>query len=266
MVNIAPMCRDAAELRLGKTAARFDARTLRLATYTRKSKVVAPANVTWLAKYLTSPMYLNDQIGCCTFASFAHLFGTWTAYATGTPLVFPDAAILTGYIAVTGQEGAAFNPKTGANDNGCNMLDVLNYVKKTGLGGHKILAYMSIDPKNHNEVMLGMNWFGGIYTGVALPVTAQNLSRPWRRNPGALVGNNAPGSWGGHAIEVASASHNGLTCKTWDQLQSMDWAFWDAYVDEAYAVLSLDWLCNSKAPNGLDLAQLQVDLAALPAN
>ena len=50
----------------------------------------------------------------------------------------------------------------------------------------------------------------------------------------------------------------------------MTWQFWAAYCDEAYAVLSMDFLKadpanphDPVAPSGFDLAALQVDLKAV---
>jgi hypothetical protein len=41
----------------------------------------------------------------------------------------------------------------------------------------------------------------------------------------------------------------------------MTWAFWDRYCDEAYCIISNDFLSGGKAPNGLDLNALNADLA-----
>jgi hypothetical protein len=43
----------------------------------------------------------------------------------------------------------------------------------------------------------------------------------------------------------------------------MTWAFWEAYCDEAYAILSHDFLEKNKTPDGFDLATLRADLKAL---
>ena len=41
----------------------------------------------------------------------------------------------------------------------------------------------------------------------------------------------------------------------------MTWSFWDTYCDEAYGVISLDWIAkNQQAPSGLDLTALLADL------
>jgi hypothetical protein len=51
---------------------------------------------------------------------------------------------------------------------------------------------------------------------------------------------------------------------TWGELKSMSWDFYHAYADEAYAVLSRDFIDKSgMAPAGLDLQTLKADLAEL---
>jgi hypothetical protein len=45
----------------------------------------------------------------------------------------------------------------------------------------------------------------------------------------------------------------------------MTWSFWERYVDEAYALISPDFLEGGKTPNGLDLASLKADLALVTA-
>jgi hypothetical protein len=53
----------------------------------------------------------------------------------------------------------------------------------------------------------------------------------------------------------------GINVVTWAEKILMSWKFWDAYVDEAYAVLSPDWITDETAPSGFDLAHLREDLA-----
>jgi hypothetical protein len=45
----------------------------------------------------------------------------------------------------------------------------------------------------------------------------------------------------------------------------MSWQFFDAYMDEAFAVLSGDWISTKvgTSPSGFDMAALQKDLAAV---
>jgi len=51
---------------------------------------------------------------------------------------------------------------------------------------------------------------------------------------------------------------------TWGALEMMTWSFWAAYCDEAYAIVSPDYLDGKqKAPQGFSLPELQSDLADL---
>jgi hypothetical protein len=54
---------------------------------------------------------------------------------------------------------------------------------------------------------------------------------------------------------------------TWGALKPMSWQFYTTYADEAFAVLSVDWINKrlKKAPPGLNLKALEADLAAVTA-
>ena len=74
----------------------------------------------------------------------------------------------------------------------------------------------------------------------------------------------AVGSWGGHAVPVVAYDTEGLTCVTWGALKKMTWSFWLAYAEEAYAVVSEDFIsANGLDPTGLDLSTLLADLTAV---
>jgi hypothetical protein len=165
-----------------------------------------------------------------------------------------DADIITAYSAVSG-----YDPQTGANDNGAVEIDVLNYWRNTGIANRKIWAYASLEPRNHTHVKAGVYLFGGVYIGLALPLSAQNQSI-WSvtRGPDAQ-----PGSWGGHAVPVVSYTAHTLTVVTWGQLQELTWEFLNKYCDESYAILSQDFINNGKAPNAIDWASLQSDLSKI---
>lgn len=244
---------------LGKLAPRIDRRTLKIESYMPELPA-SPEAVDW-TKAVTVPwgMYFNDAEGDCTIAGTAHMVITWTANAGA--VVLPDpAGIQSGYVTITGQEGAAFDPATGANDNGCVELDVLNEWRKNGIAGHQIGAYASVRPANVKYVKAAVNLFGGLYIGVSLPASAQNQD-VWD----VATGPDAEaGSWGGHCVNVVGYDADGLTVVTWGETKRMTWAFWLAYVDEAYAILSNDFLTTAgQTPNGFDLAALTNDLRAV---
>ena len=80
-----------------------------------------------------------------------------------------------------------------------------------------------------------------------------------------LYGRARPGAVGGHAVNVVRYGRNGLTVVTWGRVQELTWSFWNRYCDEAYCILSDDFLEKGNAPNGFDLAALEADLALVTA-
>ena len=173
-----------------------------------------------------------------------------------------DKQIVAAYSAITG-----YNPTSGANDNGAVEIDVLNYWRQTGIAGHKIGAYMALEPANHNHIMDSVYMFEGCYIGLQLPISAQaqvQNHQPWSVPPGGPTGNGKPGSWGGHAVPVVAYDSRGVTVVTWGALQLMTWTFWNTYCEEAYAILSPNYLTGKKTtPQGFNLKELQADLADL---
>src|SRR5580658_5582555 len=256
---------DTRKLKLGKSEARHDPRTLLLASYITPALPAPPASLDLTKKVGSSSswgMMDNDQIGDCTCAAAGHLIMEWTANA-GKKMVTPtDQQIIAAYSAITG-----YNPTTGANDNGAVEIDVLNYWRQTGIAGHKIGAYAATEPANHTHIMDAVYIFEGCYIGLQLPMSAQAQTenhQPWSVPPVGPTGNGKPGSWGGHAVPVVAYDARGVTVVTWGSLQVMTWSFWETYCDEAYAIISTDYLNGKRqAPQGFDMAQLQADLKDL---
>jgi hypothetical protein len=246
-----------AALKLGKLPVRVDVRTLALAKYVDAARLPSPpAQLDLTAHVAEWPMYDNDRIGDCTIAAAGHMIEAWSAAAKGTAVEIPDAAVLTAFDRVkqvdpiTGEEGAV-------------ELDVLKYWRSTGIGGHAIGAFARVSQHDAQLVRTGAYLFGGLYLGVALPLTAQQQT-VWDWT-GSLSGPALPGSWGGHAVDVVGYGANALTIVTWGSLKQMTWSFFDRYVDECYCVLSDDFLTDDRAPNGFDLAALKEDLALVTA-
>jgi hypothetical protein len=238
---------------LGRSPKTHDAK-IRLANYIDEEALPPiPAHLD-LTKGITFPMYGNDRLGDCTCAAVGHLIQIWTA-AVGAPVTPPDSAIEHLYI-----------PETGDEDTGRVETDVLDYWKKHGIDtGDKIIGYAAIDPGVTKHIKLGIALFGGVYAGVALPLTAQT-QKEWHvvGNPDDPSSPAAPGSWGGHAIPYGGYTKDKLVVVTWGAtlLATLHWD--QTYCDEAYVVVTKDWLnAQGKSPAGLDLAQLETDLNAL---
>jgi len=143
---------DPKKLKLGKSAARHDPRTLLMASYVSTGVPTPPASFDLTTKVSSWGMMENDQIGDCTCAAAGHLLMEWTANAGKKMFTPTNKQIVMAYSAITG-----YNPTTGANDNGAVEIDVLNYWRQSGIAGHKIGAYVALEPANHNHNGFGIH-------------------------------------------------------------------------------------------------------------
>jgi hypothetical protein len=246
------------QVKLGKLPARTDARTLRLPRYVDLAKLPQPPPELDLAAAVPDwPMYANDRIGDCTTAAAAHMIEAWTAPVRGTVVEISERAVLSAFNRVK-----QVDPVTG--EEGAVELDVLKLWRRRGIGGHRIGAFVRVPISDHRLARTAAYVFGGLYIGLELPATAQQQPVwDWTHR---LDGPARPGSWGGHAVDVVGYDADTLTVVTWGRLQAMTWSFWDRYVDEVYAILSVDFLDEAgETPNGLDLPALKADLALVTA-
>jgi hypothetical protein len=243
--------------KLGKLPVRTDVRTLLLARYVDATELPAPpATFDETSGISLWPLYANDRIGDCTTAAAAHMIEAWTSSGRGRVVMLSERSVLTAFDAVK-----LVDPLTG--EEGAVELDVLRYWRRHGIGRHRIGAYARVAVHQPQLVRTAAFLFGGLYIGLQLPRTAQR-QRVWDWT-GSLRGPAEPGSWGGHAVDVVGYDAAGLTVVTWGRLQRLTWSFWDRYCDEAYCILSDDFLLQGRAPNGFDLAALEADLALVTA-
>jgi hypothetical protein len=246
-------------VRLGRGPVREDPRTFRFARYLDDA-VALPA----IPKTHATPlipvwqMYGNDRLGDCTIAAAGHMIMAWTKEA-GHPVVPPPQRIERAYW-LTGTPSRIVGVPNGPTDNGRVCLDVLNFWRKTGIGPNRITAYVSIDPTNHAQMKAAIHLFGGVYVGMALPKSAQTQTK-WA----VTTGKDAKaGSWGGHAVPFVGYTATTLTCVTWGHTMGLSFGFNDAYTEEAYAIVSSDYLTAAgKSPQGFDMTALLADLGAL---
>lgn len=237
--------------RFGKHPPKRDYRTLRFTSYVKPGLAAPPASFNVLTRVYQDlkvndpskiyPMDGNDTLGDCTIAGLAHAQTTYHAL-TSTKKIMTRNSVVKLYYQLTG-----------GIDSGLNELDVLNYWRQNAVGGDAILAYVSIDPKNHTHVQQAIQMFGGVYLGFQVQQGAQddfNARKPWTAGP---LTND------GHAVFAVGYDQTGVTVLTWGNTQQGTWGWWDECVDEAYAILPP----QAKDPNytpGFDLAQLQTDL------
>lgn len=242
-------------MKLGKLAPVVDYRVPHLS---RRMMAVKPKPaVDWTKAVDSWGALANDQIGDCTAAAAYHLIQAWRAnnFSKWQPT---DADAIALYSATSGY------PQT---DEGAVESEVLKYWSTTGVPGDGItdtIAFCRLFEKNLDELRLSIEYFGGVYLGVALPLSAQGQAVWDVAPPGTPADQTAAGSWGGHAICAVAYDETSFTVVTWGALMKVTPAFMAAYLDEAYAVVSKEWLdVAGITPPGLSWPQLQADMASL---
>jgi len=237
--------------RFGKHPPKIDYRTLRLRDYMTSDLPAPPTSVDKLAQVYSKlgisdpatlfPMDGNDTLGDCTIAALAHAVTTYSGLI-GKKDIMAKKAVVKLYMHLSG-----------GVDSGLNELDVLNYWRQHKVAGDRILAYASVNPKNHTHVQQAIELFGGLYIGFQVQqncVEEFNNHQPW--TPGPLTND-------GHAVYVVAYDQSGVTVLTWGNTQKATWGWWDECVDEAYAILPPEAKHVGFAP-GFNFAQLQSDL------
>jgi len=237
--------------RFGKHPPKHDYRTLRFKTYVTPALAPPPAQLDVLTRVYDKlhvsdptklfPMDGNDTLGDCTIAALAHAVTTYRGLV-GQKDIMAKNAVVKLYLHLTG-----------GVDSGLNELDVLNYWRQNAVAKDKILAYVSIDPKNHTHIEQVIQIFGGVYLGFQVQqdcVQEFDAHKPW--TPGPLTQD-------GHAVFAVGYDHNAVTVLTWGDTQQGTWAWWDECVDEAYAILPPEAADPDFAP-GFNLKQLKADL------
>lgn len=220
----------------------------------------SPAVVDWMSEIDNWPLHMNDRVGCCTIVSQAHALLALSHYGSKNNVSVTDQDVIHAYSDVSG-----YDPKTGLHDDGAYVQDALDHWRKVGLGGHKIVAFAKVDVHNQAEVDAAINIFGTLILGIALPVTAQDQTGPGRVWD-YVAGDNARYSWGGHAVATGLYDRGAgkRRVSTWGGVQDMSQAFWNHYVDEAWVVITQEWLdANGLTPGGIDLYKLGEDFAEL---
>lgn len=251
---------DPKNLKLGKLPAKDDPRTLRLANYLHLAELEPPPEKCDWSPRARVNMYANDQIGDCAIAGPANLDACMLA-ADKSQLAPPTVQdVIRAYSAVSG-----YRPGRPSTDRGCVLLDVMRYLRRTGIGRFKAEAFVRVDVRNHNLLCQATHLFGGLIIGLNMPAAWQSMSE-WLAPSDYhnLRGRWAPNSWGGHCTIIAGYDATRVKQITWGAPKLISYHALDVFCDEAYAVLAEDWFGpDATAPNGFDLAKLRADLKAI---
>ena len=243
---------------LGKKPPLVDKRTLQLQMYIKKAELPAPpASVNYGKAVSRWPVYANDRYGDCTCAAAGHMIQNWRVNTGAHPPKPTTEEVVAFYSYFT-----APGPK-----NGVEMLRVLRHWRSTGLASDRIQAYTQLGLNDVEQVKNSIYLFGACYIGVELPKFIMNaedaLAPRWAPPPQGRHGDGERDPEGGHCIPAFAYDAQHVYVVTWGAVKAMTWDFYLAYADEAYAVLSEDWLRDGRTLKGFDLAQLRSDLRAL---
>jgi hypothetical protein len=216
-----------------------------------------PPVVDWVSLVEDWPMYGNDDWGDCVWAMIGHSIEAATRYGQGATFRPELADLLQGYHVVGGFDINAGPPGNNPTDQGTVIQDALNYWRKEGIGGHKILAFGQLDHENPAEIMTALHLFGHVQLGINFPTSAMdqfNAGQPWDVVDGSPVE-------GGHAINLGySRNDQGVyewETVSWAQLLKMTPDFMATYAEEAWAVVTPEWLDKvGNSPEGIDMESL----------
>jgi hypothetical protein len=242
---------------LGKLPVKHDDRTLLFASYAKATQLPT-GNTDVVAPEI--PMYANDRVGDCGVAGQAHMVTSWIWKDEKRVVLPTEAEVLLTYKQISGWNGVVNDP----SDTGVVLLDALNNWRRNGIyGQHKIGAYVKVNPRNAVDMRAAAYLFGGLYLGFNLPAYVAPLNR-WALRDDPKDWRSEPGSWGGHCVNLARWTSRDKRVATWGGLLGVTYEFIQRYCDEAYAVLSTEWLGkDARSPQGFDINALKADLAQL---
>jgi hypothetical protein len=210
-------------------------------------------------------MMQNDTLGDCTCAAYYHAIQVWSFNSVQKIDTEPDVDVIDLY-----EQACGYKPSQGGEGPGGNEQQVLTYILKkgapygaSGQQRHKMLAFVEVDVKNTDNIKRTIYDCGVAYIGFPVPQYImppnEDPLKVWDVDP---TGDNT--IIGGHAVVLAGYDANGARVISWGQYYTMTWAFFEKFVDEAYAIADPEWInAKQQTPGGLTVAQLEAAMQAL---
>jgi hypothetical protein len=207
----------------------------------------------------------NHEYGDCFWAGAAHEHMGWEASA-GRTATFTTAGVLGDYSAVTG-----FNPHApdvhGSNptDGGTDVREGFEYRRTTGIvdgagNRHKIGAYLLLPQGNWHaflEALYICEAVGLVINDFPQSAVDQfEKGKPWSTPTSGPLGE-------GHYV-CANGRYGYTKVVSWGRCFDVTQPFlMDGPVSAMYAIVSTDMLKGGVSAHGLDIAQVNADLARL---
>ena len=288
------MDRKTMELKFGlKLPAIRDIRTIPLPTIL-KLRLLPPLPESWnvneeVGGVDDNYMFGNDEHGDCVKAAFAHQTLRFEKFEQGIQIEILAQEVIDEYYR-----------ETGGPDSGLYLTYAMKDWRNHGLGFgdriYNIYAYAGVDTRDHTQVKYSIYLLDGIIFGMQVFQTDIDQFRagePWHLT-------NANGDFlGGHGVygfsyfdsdevtfdepsvtdseqqgtgyarlpnlsRVIGWNDKGLWCVTWGVEQFMTWDFWDARVNQAYAVVDNRNEWQGESP--VDVEKLDTYLKEITGN
>ena len=211
-------------------------------------------------------VFNNSQFGDCVIAARAHQTLRFEEFEQGIQIPITDDEVVNEYF-----------KESGGRDTGLVLLSSLKAWRKNGwkIGdkNYTIYAFASVNWGDHKEVKHCIHLLGGVNFG--MQVFTEDIRQFQAGEGWHLTGQNGYFE-GGHGVyscayrdigngikstqyledcKVVSYNQDGVWIMTWGKRQFATWDFWDARVDECYAIVDNrdSWLGNNSP---VDLAKL----------
>jgi hypothetical protein len=210
----------------------------------------------------------NDTLGDCTCAAFYHALQVWSFNAQKKIDTEPDTDVVDLY-----EQACGYKPSQGGEGPGGNEQHVLTYLLNKGAPygpdgsqRHKIAGFVEVAVNNLPGIKATIDCCGVSYIGFNVPQFMMPPGKPplevWDVDP---KGDNT--IIGGHAVVLAGYNATGARVISWGNYYTMTWAFFEQFVDEAYAIVDAEWIAaTGKAPVGLTMQQIEQAMQSLKQN
>ena len=197
----------------------------------------------------------NDKYGVCVPVTWANIRRLLTS-TLNPPGYYPS---LDDVIALYRTQ----NPGFPAEDNGCDIQTMLEYLTSTGgPDGVKAVAFASVNPADPDEVKAAIAIFGYVWTGVTVSQANQqefSTGQPWDWDASSPVDGGHSVIVGGYGAPGAGPLGGDERFITWAAETSFTDAFWANSVEEAWVVIWPEHLGTREFLQGVNLTALAAD-------
>jgi hypothetical protein len=234
--------------RYGRLPAQFPGAVRDLAYYAAGPLPAAPPQCN-VPAFDDWGMLGNDRFGDCGVAGLQHLFEA-DATLTHEPQTWPsDQEAIDYYLRYTGGQDA-----------GVVLSAYLAYVRghADGYYGNTVAAYAPVPVHDVPTLQTAIWLYGGAYSGIVVTDAMEqafSAGRPW--NLGAAAGHPV----GGHCVPLLGYDDSFLYVCTWGTIHPISYPAWHAVAEEAWAVITGQFVAHHDDGRGISLAALQADLA-----